>query len=171
MGSLKNDPQEIIRKMYETAEEIQAAWKPRHGDHYCTTPTGTLHWHIGDATFYTKKSEENVLEFFFNRLPVPILKPRYDRLINLEKELPINRFDYIWIPSQAQLQDMIPKIQKYTLSFFYEDDNLCVKIEWGEWDYELYTALTMDLLWLKIVMSLVFKKEWDEGTLVWEKVK
>lgn len=165
-GANMTDPQVALRKMYETAEEIQERFRQKRGDTFIAEDTL---WTIGNAcTYFKGDPDASLLEYHFKGKAVPTLQPN-DEFI-LKHGGWGNDEEFTWIPTQVQLQCMIPKIQKYIFQFFYEDDMLCVKIEWNEWDYDLLSALTMDILWLKIVMRLVHNKTWNEESLLWEKI-
>lgn len=165
-GDKMTDPQQILRSMYEQAEEIQNFFRHKKGDTFLAE--NTL-WHIGDAcTYFKQNPESKILEPMFNGEPVPVIVPE-DEFLKLHGGWG-SKEKLIWIPSQSQLQSLIPNIKKYTFQFFYEDDLLMTRIDWDEWGMELLNALTFDILWLKIVMRLVYNKTWEEGSLSWETV-
>lgn len=161
------DPQLVIRAMYEKAEEVQELFRHQNGDSFIAEETL---WTIGNACTYRKGNPgEKIIEHYFSGLPVPMLVP--DEEFILKHGGWGNKEKLIWVPSQSHLQNMIPKIQKYTFQFFYDEDLLFVRIDWNEWDYDLLSDLTPDILWLKIVMRLVHNKIWNEESLAWEKRK
>lgn len=136
-------------KMCEEAKEIQKLWRPHSCDYYYDKFSGT------------KKFVTNY----------DLSDPKmYDYLIKNK--------NYIWLPIQKQLQEML-KVEAIKSAYDYKDRPI-VALYWTfQWWFEKragesYIRILQDSyekLWLGCLMYMKYKKIWNEKKNEWEIIK
>ena len=121
------DTSETYIKMCEKAEEIQAEWKPFNGDY--------------------------IIQNNYFILPGELQQPVALHFCNDSKLLNFNRKDFIWLPRQDQLQEMVKREDESNRASVRKFVDWCFSIK------ELY-GWSMEQLWLAFVMKKN-NKTWD----------
>ena len=129
---------ELYIKKCKKAEDIQKEWNPDVGDIFSHDGT---HWsivysnHIDTGKLYTFYNMEGLgygtkLEEFKNR-------------------------NYIWLPRQDQLQEIIP-LNGFSERNYYWLEEIILGMH-----QQLKFCCSIEQLWLAFVMKERFRKEWD----------
>lgn len=157
---------EEIKAMLEQATEIQGLWKPQNGDTFIQDDT--FHT-IGDCAFlFRRKSSEKVLEAVYEGIPILAMNLCEEEKVFISPEwIDAKR---IWFPSIEQLQN-ITDIKKLELNFFYEDNMyFCrIKSDTHRVNDEYFSSPLTEILWLKMIMYIQYKKYWNERVMKWQK--
>ncbi|MHB8362719.1 MAG: hypothetical protein ACYDBX_03815 [Patescibacteria group bacterium] len=123
-------------KMCEKADEIQRKWEWGKGDYY-----------YSKYGIYT--------DILLNKDYINAGKPDAEER---------NADEYIWLPRQDQLQEMMfPQLSTglsvhYTFADFIDENYLHYPVEMAK----EYDKLSMEQLWLMYVMKEKFNKTWNE---------
>ena len=161
-------PKDLIQ-MYETADELQKAWKPMVGDYILQRYT--VFGEELDKKLWpkNKRNEVQILVYrsSIRNTYMATNQAGETRIFNSIKDL--KKRTCIWIPRLDQLQKMIKIEQKYPGSFLYQhtdaiDEMICYAYK------DVHTYLqTYETIWLAYVMYKLYNKKWNGKN--WEILK
>ena len=129
-------------KMCDKARQLQRAWKPKDWDRFV----------------YRDSEEMDIMMY---------LEEEYNR-----KEMIIINGVYIWLPTQEQLQEMMPKSDVTSLVEYIKNAELRYHDRFDENAVGYFTGTFISLteLWLAFVMYEKYHKKWLTKEEKWYKI-